>query len=51
MNADELYEQMKEALNMFGLSFYQKDSMQVEFKDGQVIFTYGNKSISIKADG
>jgi hypothetical protein len=51
MNAEELYEEMKDALRHFNINFHDKHLMTVEFKDGEVIFGYGNKSISIKADG
>jgi hypothetical protein len=47
MTMGELYEDMKEALKFFGLSFHQKDLVTVTIKDGQITFTYGSRHISI----
>lgn len=48
MNAEELYQHMKDALSFFGLSFHQKSEMDVKFKDNQIIFTYDNLHITIQ---
>lgn len=48
MNADELYEKMKDALRFFGLSFHQKDLVTVKFGNGCVQFVYGDACISYR---
>jgi len=48
MNAEDLYQHIKDALRFLGLDFHQKEKMTVEFHHGSVSFSYGGKSITIK---
>ena len=50
MNAEELYEAMKDALIHFNINFHKKHLMTVNFKPDEVQFSYGNKSISFKVE-
>lgn len=40
MDAEQLYDEMKAALNLFGLRFNEKDQMGVSFSSEGVTFTY-----------
>lgn len=43
-----LYEEMKRALDHFGLTFHDKSMVEVSVKKDSITFTYGNQSITIK---
>lgn len=47
MQAQEFYDELKEALKFFGLSWGQMNLMQVDSHEGYIIFRYDNRSISI----
>lgn len=47
MNAEQLYQEMKDALDYFGLSFHEKDKMVVTIEGNQIVFSYNNRSISV----
>ena len=47
MKCSELYEEMKEALNFFGLRFHEMDQMEIDAYDGYVIFRHGKRSITV----
>ena len=49
MNAEELYQEIKDALANFGLRFNEMDKMKVYFENNQVTFNYANKSLTIRA--
>jgi len=48
-NAAEFYDQMKAALEFFGLRFHQMDKMTLSFQDGACVFTYGADSITVRS--
>ena len=48
MDAEELYQEIKDALANFGLRFNEMDKMKVYFEDNQVTFNYENRSLTIK---
>lgn len=45
MNARQLYEQIKAALNYFDIPFNRMDLMNVTFNEGAVTFEYKGASI------
>lgn len=47
MTAEDLYTEMKNALDYFGLRFNGKDRMHVEFGEGFVVFSHENLKITI----
>ena len=48
-NAAECYQQIKNALDFFGLRFHDMEKMTLTFVDGACIFTYGADSITVKS--
>ena len=46
-NAQDLYQEIKDALDYFGLSFHQKDEVEVAFQDGMLLFKYRNRAIAL----
>lgn len=46
MTADDLYEELKEALKYLGLRFHERDQVKVTIVDNELVFTYRGKSIS-----
>lgn len=40
-NAEDLYDAIKRALNAFGLSWNDKDKLEIEVKGNQIRFHYG----------
>lgn len=47
MTMEELYQQMKSALDFFGLRFHAMDKVEVIIQGDFVIFKYGNMQVSI----
>lgn len=47
MKMDALYEDMKEALKFFGLAFHQMDLVTVTLEGDKIVFTHGDRQISI----
>lgn len=45
MNAEDLYNDIKEALDFFGLRFSEMNKMKVLLENNAVHFIYQNKSI------
>ena len=50
MNAEELYEHIKDALTFFGLSFHQKDQMKVSIADNFLVLSHGLRSVAVKVE-
>ena len=50
MNAEELYQEIKDALATFGLGFNEMDKMQVHFEDNQVTFSYEDRSLTVRTN-
>ncbi len=48
MNMQQVYDQMKFALNYFGLRFSEMDKVNVEIKENSVIFTYDIHTIILR---
>lgn len=48
-NAQELYDEIKQALDYFGLRFHEMSQMTVEFHVHGVTFIYGNKRLEVHA--
>lgn len=48
MNAEELYEELKEALRYFGLSFHQKDQVKVSARTDKIIFEHAGREIILR---
>lgn len=46
-NAQDLYQEVKDALDYFGLSFRQKDGVEVAFQDGMLLFKYRSRAIAL----
>lgn len=46
MNADEMYEGMKDALYFFGLKFHDKHLVTVTVSKGKLHFTYEGRTVS-----
>ena len=46
MTADDLYEEMKEALSYLGLRFHDRHLVKVTIVDNKLVFTHRGKSIS-----
>lgn len=49
MNAENFYEEFKEALRYLGVSWGNKHLIEVEIKKGKFVMRYGMKEISIKS--
>jgi hypothetical protein len=47
MDMQTLYEEMKRALDHFGLTFHDKSEVEVSAKKDSITFTYGKQSITI----
>lgn len=47
MNAEQLYQEMKDALDYFGLSFHSKDHVVVTIEGNKLIFSYNNRSVAV----
>lgn len=47
MKADELYQEIKDALRYFGLGFYEMNKMTVHFHDKSIAFSYEDKTLVI----
>ena len=50
MDADQLYEEMKAALRYFGLEFFEKDKMTIRTTVDEIIFSYGERHITVKVN-
>ena len=50
MNAEQLYEGMKEALKIFRLRFSDMDKVRVQFGVDYVTFSHGKDSITFGVD-
>jgi len=50
INAEDLYQEMKNALNFFGLSFHQKEEMNVSVEGTCVVFRHEHVSIRIETE-
>lgn len=48
MNAEQLYEKMKDALAFFGLRFHDKHLVEVVFHEGSVVFRYDGATITFE---
>lgn len=48
-NAAEFYDQMKAALEFFGLRFHDMDKMSLTFIEGACVFSYGADSITVRS--
>lgn len=48
MNADDLYQEIKAALEYFGLRFKEMHLVEVRFHDGEIEFSYGGRSTRVK---
>ncbi|MNJ71248.1 hypothetical protein D3C77_677680 [compost metagenome] len=48
-NAQELYDEIKQALNYFGIRFHDMHLMTVEFHAEGVTFIYGNRKLEVLA--
>lgn len=49
MNAQELYDEIKDALKYFGLNFYQMDLMAVSIAPDEIRFTYQGRTLTVPA--
>ena len=47
MNAQDLYDEIKDALKYFGLNFYQMELMAVSIAPGEVQFTYQGRTLTV----
>lgn len=47
MNAEELYEAMKQALTFLGLRWGDMSAMQVSLRDKKLVFSYEGKEVAI----
>ncbi len=50
MNADEFYNWMKNALDFLGLEFYEKEKMNLKFKQNEIVASYKNEEIRFKVE-
>lgn len=50
MNAELLYDEMKDALSYFGLKWADRDKMDVTFHKNVVVFSYENRAVQVVAD-
>lgn len=50
MNAQTLYDRIKEALAFFGLRFAEMGQMTVEFEPDRIVFTYGGYMCAFPLD-
>lgn len=48
MTVQDFYEEMKEALRFFGLSFGDKDKVTIAAEDDVIIFKHENREIRIR---
>lgn len=48
MNAEDFYEEFKNALNFLGLGWSQKHLAKVFIKDGAFWMCYGSRTVSLK---
>lgn len=48
MNAEELYFEMKCALEYFGLSFNEKHEMTVACTEGFIVFSHDDREVKVK---
>lgn len=48
--AQDFYDQIKAALDFFGLRFHDMGKVTVSFQEGSVTFTYGAHSITVRAE-
>ena len=48
MNAEELYQHIKDALSALGLGWNQKDEMMIELRQGMITFSHGNLSYVVR---
>lgn len=48
MNAETLYQQIKDAIDFFGLDWRYKDQIEVEIGGGELKLTYENHTVSIR---
>lgn len=46
MNMAELYQEMKDALDYLGLSFHEKDKVEVTLDGDYIVFTYNGRLVS-----
>lgn len=51
MNAEEFYNEFKNALKHFGLKWNQMDQMHVGIRDQYIVFSHGNKFIYVLLEG
>lgn len=45
MNGQQLYDNLKDALSVFGLRFSEMEQITVEFEDGKIIFSHDGMSV------
>jgi len=48
-NCQELYDEMKNALQYFGLRFSEMNQVSFELFDGYIVFYYGNRRLQVAA--
>jgi len=46
MNGKELYQLFKEALDFFGLNWFEQEKMQVRFSDNKIEFIFDGETVS-----
>lgn len=47
MKADELYQEIKDALRYFGLGFHQMNEITVHFNEKSISFTYQDRTLIV----
>lgn len=47
MTMEELYREMKDALDYLGLRFHQMHAVEVTLCGDRICFTYGGRSVSV----
>jgi len=50
MNMQDLYEEMKKALDYFEVRFHDMGAVDVKVEDGNLVFSYGGKHIIFSRD-
>lgn len=48
MNAQELYDELKEAIDYFGLGWRDKAEIEVMFNHDEIVFTYEHRRLSVR---
>lgn len=47
ISAEDLYQEIKDVLTYFGLSFHQKDEVEVTLQDGMLLFKHGKRAVAM----